>query len=169
MRNLVILILFFGIFGFGQQNDDNPSLVYEKFSAAYKSLNADLLLDCYTKDAVLLNLYDSSDPNSIKGAENIKKYFAKFFNRVKDNGQKLELSFKITNRESVGEIIYDNGYYKLTTIINDTVKRSGYGKLSAIMEFIDGGWKFKVDSNTNTDESEYINARGGSIPQPKAQ
>ncbi len=169
MKKIVVLAIFWGILGFGQQNDKNPNEVYEKFSLAYATLNADILLECYTTDAALLNLYDASNPNSIKSAEGIKDYFAKFFKRVKNDGKKIALSFKITDREIIGERVYDNGYYKLSTISNDTIERKGYGKLSTILLFTDGNWKFIVDSNTNTDESEYINADVGSIPQPKSK
>lgn len=148
---------------------EKPNQVYESFSRAYATLNADVLMDCYTADGTLLNLYDGSSPNSIKSALKIKEYFASFFQRLEGSGKTLKLTFKITDREQVDNVIYDNGYYMLSTISNNEVENSGYGKLSTIIEFVNGSWKFRVDSNTNTDKAEYDNAQVGSIPQPKAE
>ncbi|MBC29396.1 MAG: hypothetical protein CMH48_00985 [Muricauda sp.] len=166
MKNILMLFLVLGYLGFAQKRDSNPNAVYEKFSEAYATLDADILLDCYTDDAALLNLYDGSNPNSIKTAVKIKDYFAKFFGRFEGSGKKLKLSFKITDRETIGETVYDNGYYKLSVISNNQIERTSYGKLSTILKFKDGNWKFVVDSNSNTDEEEYNKAKVSSIMQP---
>jgi len=168
MRSILISVFLLTQILAAQQNE-SPNQVYEKFSEAYATLNADILLDCYTQDGTLLNLYDGSNPNSIKSAVKIKEYFAGFFQNLKGTGKSLQLAFKITDREKIDDVIYDNGYYMLSTIANNEVESSGYGKLSTILEFVDGSWRFRVDSNSNTDKSEYDNAEVGKIPQPKSK
>lgn len=167
MKNIALLLLLLAQFSVAQDDTTNPNRVYEKFSEAYATLDADILLDCYTEDGTLLNLYDGSNPNSIKSAAKIREYFAGFFQRIAGSGKSLELVFKITHRERVGNTIYDNGYYKLSTLADDMVESSGYGKLSTILELVDDSWRFRVDSNTNTDKMEFERAKTGSITQPK--
>ena len=140
---------------------------YEDFTLAYSTLDAEVLTTTYIDNAVLLNLYDNRQPNSIIGAEDIKQYFADFFKRLKENNQSLTLTFKIIDRTIKDSIIYDNGYYKLVSSGPDVPERISHGKLSTVLVRDEGRWKFKVDSNSNTDQKEYENAKAGSMPQPK--
>ncbi|WP_435622488.1 hypothetical protein [Flagellimonas sp.] len=150
-----------------QVEELDPNKSYEDFSLAYRTLDAEHLTHTYTANAALLNLYDTRDPNSILGAENIKEYFAGFFKRFKEGNQSLTLTFKIIDRQNRDGVIYDNGYYKLTISAPDTSDRVSHGKLSTVLVQDSGRWKFKIDSNTNTAQEEYENAKAGSMPQPK--
>ncbi|UJH67433.1 hypothetical protein [Allomuricauda sp. SCSIO 65647] len=163
LRVLCALLFSLTLNGFGQEQD--PDNLYIKYSHAYKALNADSLADCYVEGAVLLSLYDGSDPISIKGYEKIKAYFDSFFQQFRDNGHQLDLSFKITDRQKIGETVYDNGYYKLSILSEGNPVHIGYGKLSALIVMDDVNWKFSIDANTNTDEAEFAKVDAVSIPQ----
>lgn len=162
-----LLLMVISIRGFGQDNVPNPNATYENFSMAYKNLNAEILGQTYVNDGVLLNLYDSTEPNSVVGSNEIKIYFDRFFNTIKEKGQQLQLSFKLIDRKKEGSTIYDNGYYKLIILSNGKTEYTGHGKLSTILVLDDGSWKFKVDSNCNTTQEEFENAKAGSFLQPK--
>ena len=149
-----------------QEKETGPNAVYESFSIAYKALDAKILQAIYTTDGVLLNLYDSSPPNSIVGNKKISAYFSAFFKKSAESGQKLELEFKITSRQIVGNTIYDNGYYRRISKISNEPNRYGYGKLSTVLVYQENRWKFKIDSNTNTTQEEFDNAQLADIPQP---
>ncbi|MEL6918820.1 MAG: hypothetical protein AAFO99_13945, partial [Bacteroidota bacterium] len=82
-----VLAFFMVINSFGQEQRQNPNILYENFSKAYREKNAILLEELYMQDAVLLNLYDSSGPNSIQGKTAIKNYFSNFFKIAEKNGQ----------------------------------------------------------------------------------
>ncbi|WP_350285717.1 hypothetical protein [uncultured Croceitalea sp.] len=155
------LIMFFGFMGNtnAQTNEQHINRTYQLFCKAYHNLDANLLTSLYTKDAVLLNLYDSSDPNSVKGNERIASYFERFFNNVIGAGQELRLSFKIITREVNPKTICDNGYYQLTIISKDRPDQTSYGKLAAVLTLEENQWKFKIDANTNTDEKEFLTAK----------
>ncbi len=168
MKFSIVLVLYsaMSLSVFGQQEGLNPNRPYENFSKAYETLDSQILMDTYTENAALLNLYDSSNPNSIKGVVAIKNYFEEFFQRFKASGQKLSLSFKITDRQKIEEVIYDNGFYKLTISSTEEADHTGYGKLSTILVLDGENWKFSIDSNTNTTRDEFENAATGSILQP---
>ncbi len=150
-----------------QRTANTPNNIYENFSKAYLELDAGILEQLYVKDAVLLNLYDQSNPNSIHGNQTIQNYFSKFFKQVEKNGQTMRLVFKITNREDLGEKILDNGFYELTYFQPDGSETKTHGKLSTILKMEDALWKFMVDANTNTEEVEYRNADTNGVTQPK--
>ncbi|PRX54759.1 YybH family protein [Flagellimonas meridianipacifica] len=162
----IVCLVIFAFVGNAQEKELNPNTPYEDFSLAYATLDAATLSNVYTEDGVLLNLYDGSNPNSVKGVTNIKAYFEAFFSRSKETGQTLKLEFKITDRQKEENIIYDNGFYKLSSKLPNQPERVGYGKLSTVLVHDQGRWKFKVDSNTNTTKEEFENAEVGAIPQP---
>ncbi len=152
---------------YAQRTANTPNSIYENFSEAYHEMDANILEKLYVKDAVLLNLYDQSTPNSIHGNQTIQNYFSKFFEQVEKNGQTMRLVFKITNRKDLGKSILDNGFYELTYVQSDSSEIKTYGKLSTILILEEGLWKFKVDANTNTEETEYLQAKTDGMRQPK--
>jgi ketosteroid isomerase-like protein len=160
-----LLLLFAFSSTFGQNTEPIPNLLYENFVKAYDELDAEKLANLYTINAEALNLYDRSNPNSLKGKEDIKKYFAKFFQAIKDNNQKLQLTFKIIDRKKVGDNVLDNGFYRLEVLSPNKPSSFSFGKLSTVLELQDGVWKFKTDATTNTDFIEYENAGHKTIPE----
>ena len=169
MKPLLVLILIFSfsIHMAAQQSVNAINEPYEAFSKAYASLDVTHLADYYMEDAVLVNLYENDVPNSVKGATAIKDYFQSFFKKIKGSGQTLALTLKITDREKVNNRYFDNGYYKLTRTGPEQAVQIGYGKLSTVLIWDEGKWKFQVDANTNTTEMEYENAQADAIAQPK--
>lgn len=167
LRHALRLCLFLWVVqGYSQTPDHDPNRVYEAFALAYLDMNASNIDQLYVEDAVLLNLYDSSNPSSISGNKEIANYFSEMFARFGKTGQKLELTFKIIDRKKIEDTILDNGFYALTIHGDDQAKRVSYGKLSTILKLEQEGWKFMIDANSNTDESEYQNAEGNEIPRP---
>ncbi|MEM9075998.1 MAG: hypothetical protein AAGC43_03120 [Bacteroidota bacterium] len=163
----VLFLILLSANSHAQKETSEVNRPYEDFSLAYSKLDTEILTKTYTDDAVLLNLYDNRQPNSIIGAEDIKQYFAGFFKRLKESNQSLTLTFKIIKRTMKDNVIYDNGYYKLVSSGPDVPERTSHGKLSTVLVREEGRWKFKVDSNSNTDRKEYESAKEGFMPQPK--
>ena len=169
MKSLLVLVpfFFFSTTVVAQQSAKTINHPYEGFSKAYHTLDATILADQYVEDAVLVNLYQNGVPNSIKGAPAIKNYFQSFFEKIKRSDQTLELTFKITDREKVGNRYYDNGYYQLKVTGSEQTSRISYGKLSTVLIWDKGKWKFQVDANTNTTKAQYETAKTNTIPQPE--
>jgi pimeloyl-ACP methyl ester carboxylesterase len=163
-KTLIFILSIISITCGAQTIDENPDALYYKFTKAYDELNSIKLANLYIEDAEVLNLYDHSKPNSMKGRIEIENYFAKFFKSIQDNNQRIQLTFKIENRSKVDNIILDNGYYFLQTIRPNLPSYFSYGKFSTVLEIEDGMWKFKTDATTNTDFIVYENASVKTIP-----
>lgn len=156
-------ILLFTTLGITQQRD--PNLTYKLFTEAYDSLDAESLANLYSANAELLNLYDGSMPNSRIGRAEIFKYYSNFFENIRSQNQKLYLSFKIQKRDTVGNKILDNGFYKLEVLTPNKPSQFGFGKFSTILQYEDNSWKFKTDATTNVDFIEYENSDQKAIPE----
>lgn len=165
MKILNILISLSTILCSGQQSEANPDLLYENFTKTYDELNAEKITELYTDNAEVLNLYDGGNPNSIKGQQEIKKYFADFFQHCKKNNQKLLLTFKIIDRKKIGDDILDNGFYQLEFITPNQPSIFSFGKFSTVLKLVNGEWKFKTDATSNTEFMDYENAVSKTIPQ----
>ena len=160
---LISILLTFRCFG--QQTEQNPDLLYEKFAKGYDALNGDNITKLYTSNAELLNLYDKENPNSVKGQNNIQKYFQNFFQMYKTENKKIQITFKITDRKKVDEAILDNGFYRIGILAENKPSFYYYGKFSTVLEFDANVWKFRTDASTNTDFEEYENAVSKTIPE----
>lgn len=156
--------LFWAVAGYAQTTEHDPDRLYTDFARAYRDKDADQIDRLYTTEAVLLNLYDSSSPSSVRGNAEIAKFFGRMFERIEKNGQRLQLAFKIVDRKKMGSTILDNGFYILTVQGKDSVSSISYGKLAAVLNLDKEGWKFAVDANSNTDEQEFRQAQGMEIP-----
>ncbi len=165
MRIISLLFITLTIQCFGQQIQQNPDVLYENFTKAYDSLSSEALANLYLENAEVLNLYDGENSSSIKSKIEIEKYFKEFFERFKINNQKLKLTFKIANREKVGENVLDNGFYQLEFITPNKPSFFSFGKFSTVLELENGIWKFKTDATTNTDFIEYENSVASKIPE----
>lgn len=165
MRLLFFLLILLTSHCFGQQNEQNPDLIYEKFAQGYDELNAENIARLYTNNAEIINLYDKENPNSVKGQVEILKYFQNFILPYKKANKKIEITFKIVNRKKVDENILDNGFYRIGILTENKPTIYYFGKFSTILEFSDKVWKFRTDASNNTDFEEYENAISSTIPK----
>lgn len=165
MKFFTLLLLTFSISCFGQKSSPNPDQLYTDFTLAYDKLNSEDLAELYLESAVALNLYDGGPSSSIKGRVEIQKYFNDFFSRFKKNNQNLRLTFKIEDRQVIGNTILDNGFYKLEFLTPNRPSFLTFGKFSTELEIEDGKWKFKTDATTNTDFIEYENCLSPTLPE----
>lgn len=165
MKYLKFIFFLVVINGFSQNEikEPDPDILYKKFTEAYDELDADSISELYTHNASILNLYDSKNPNSINGTDNIKNYFRNFFNYFKKNNRKLQLTFKIINRKKRDNTFLDNGYYRLEILTTDKSNPVIFGKFSTVIVLENEKWKFSIDASTDSDFMEYENAGGGLI------
>lgn len=133
---------------------DQPVNVYRILSNIYSSKSMDEIKEAYSLNAVLINLYQKSEPHMIVGLEDINNYYANFFKGFAENGQNLELIFKIIDRRFVNEKLYDSGYYEL--IISDASGnvQKYHGKFNTILVQENGRWIIQNDATTDNIEAE---------------
>jgi len=117
--------------------------IYRRFSEAYKDLDPQAVTDLYTSDA----FYLSPGGEIKRGSEKILADFTGFFDSVKKEGRKLEISFRILDRRVSGKVAYDVGIFTLTNSASGGDPRTGSGKFVVVAQEEKGGvWKFHVDS-----------------------
>lgn len=117
--------------------------IYAKFSEAYNKLDAKMVTALYTDDA----LYLTPDSGIQRGRDVIFGNFDGFFNSIRENGGKLEISFNIVERRVTTNMGYDVGVYSLTSKGKSGATQTSKGKFVVIaLKMTNGRWKFQLDS-----------------------
>lgn len=117
--------------------------VYARFSQAYAELDPDMVANLYTRDA----LYLSPSRDIDRGRERIRKNFAGMFQRTRDAGESLRISFDRIDRRVSGDLAYEVGYYTLVRTSASGERKTSRGKFTVVLVRgkEDGTWRFKVD------------------------
>lgn len=162
MKKLAFLsavILTIAIAAAGQQKPDSKlrlesgvmphagiDAIYARFSEAYDKLDAKMVTGLYSEDA----LYLTPESGIQRGREVIFDNFNGFFNSTRENGGKLDISFKIVERRVEGRMGYDVGVYSLTSTGKGGATQTSRGKFVVIaLKMKNGRWKFQLDSYSN--------------------
>lgn len=151
----VSMLLLFTVPCAAQEPAWTPDSLYQRFTDAYARLDSHAVTNLYTPDAVLLNLYDGSAPNSLTGTEDILAYFGTFFRTIERNGQRMDLTFRVTDRQPVDDHYLDNGYYRLAYLRDGDDPIVTYGKFSTVVLPFASAYRFRVDATTNADREDY--------------
>ncbi|WP_109301871.1 hypothetical protein [Aquimarina sp. AU474] len=174
MQKTILLILSFisliGCSNESKQNNGNLrqyntetiksklSVPYTTFSEGYRSLDAEMISNSYTKDALLINVYNDAEPKSFKGRKSIYNFFSENLERAKKESLNIRITFKILHRQILDEGILDNGYYKLEISSPNQDINERYGKFSIVLTQKLDEWKFSVDTNASSTKKEYEEA-----------
>lgn len=116
--------------------------VYRRFSEGYKKLDAKSVAELYTETAAYL-----VPGREIQiGRPKIAESFNSFFDSVRQQDGKLEISFQILQRQVDKNIAYDVGIYTLTSFNNKGESRRSSGKFVVVAKREkDNVWRFQVD------------------------
>jgi uncharacterized protein (TIGR02246 family) len=116
---------------------------YERFAAAYATLDADRVAQLYTEDALMLPPGDEI----VRGRAAIRERYAQGFEDDRERGHTRRITFQLVERVESGNLRSDNGYY---TIIarNATGQehRSRHKFAKVWRRDNDGVWRIKSDS-----------------------
>ena len=147
---LLVLLCFSG-FVFGQSKDLtlDPGVkvhagidaVYAKFSRAYRELDHELVGGLYSNDAAYL----IPEQNILIGRDKITPTFKSFFDHVRNQKGKLEISFRIVQRRVSVDLGYDVGVYALTNYDSGGKGNTGQGKFVVVAVKDGDQWRFQVD------------------------
>jgi uncharacterized protein (TIGR02246 family) len=142
--------------------DEGLDAVYRRFSAAYRELDPEAVAALYTPDA----LYLSGGGSEIRrGREAIAEGFHRFFDGVRDEGGRLEISFRIVERQVAGELGFDVGYYRLVRHRADGESSEHAGKFCVVAERDAAGvWRFRVDGFSDAPVEAFAAAAGRALP-----
>ncbi|MFN0140774.1 MAG: YybH family protein [Pyrinomonadaceae bacterium] len=117
--------------------------IYAEFSEAYDKLDAKMVTDLYTDDA----LYLTPESGIQRGRDVIISNFKPFFDSIRNNGGKLDIAFHIVERRVSGNMGYDVGTFSLTSTGKSGATQTSKGKFVVIaLKMKNGRWKFQLDS-----------------------
>lgn len=116
--------------------------IYRRFSEGYKKLDPAAVANLYTETAAYLQPGGEIDIGRTKVLET----FTKFFDSTKQKNGRLEISFRIVQRQAVQDMAYDVGIYTLTSFRENGETRVSKGKFFVVAKpEKDGVWRFQVD------------------------
>lgn len=116
--------------------------IYRRFSEGYKKLDSAAVANLYTETAAYLQPGGEIDIGRTKVLET----FTKFFDSTRQKNGRLEISFRIVQREAEQKLAYDVGIYTLTSFREGGETRVSKGKFFVVAKpDKDGVWRFQVD------------------------
>jgi len=121
---------------------DGLDAIYRRFSEGYKKLDGAAVANLYTETAAYL-----APGNEIEiGRAKVSETFTKMFESVRQRNGRLEISFRIAQRQAEQSLAYDVGIYTLTSFNDKGEARTSKGKFFVVAKpEKDGVWRFQVD------------------------
>ena len=116
--------------------------VYRRFTEGYRKLDAAAVVNLYTETAAYLV---PGSPIRI-GRQKVSETFKGFFDSVKQQNGRLEISFRIVQRQVDKNLAYDVGVYTLTSFNRQGESGKDSGKFVVVAKREKGDvWRFQVD------------------------
>ncbi|MCL1144625.1 SgcJ/EcaC family oxidoreductase [Shewanella sp. 10N.261.52.F9] len=143
--------------------DDNEALnaVYNQFSDAFNELDASRMKSIYSEDACYIP--ESQGEGITMGRDKIVALYDTFFGKIKHKNAKIEVDFRVIERNIEGSSATDIGYYLIRfhpPIDNGEPSSEFAGKFVGVSKKKnDGKWYLTVDTNNRAEASFYYNAK----------
>ncbi len=116
--------------------------IYRRFSEGYKKLDAASVVNLYSESAAYL----VPGRNIQIGRQKVSEIFTGFFNSVKQQNGRLEISFRIVQRQVDKNLAYNVGIYTLTSFNQKGESKKDSGKFVVVAKREKGdSWRFQVD------------------------
>ena len=166
LKKVTTTLTFISIFCFSLLQvalaDDNDALnaVYGHFSNAFNELDATIMESIYSEDACYIP--ESQDQEITLGRDNIVALYETFFGKIKHKNAKIEVDFRVIERNIEGSSATDVGYYLIRfhpPIDNEEPSSEFAGKFVGVSKKkSDGKWYLTVDTNNRAEAAFYYNA-----------
>lgn len=121
--------------------------LYQQFSDAYQTLDVDLVANLYTEDAHYLPA--NPQQATMTNRSEIRESFVNYFEWAKNNGNDLNISFRIIKRSIDDSLAYDIGYYLIQSKAKSEEEFQEGGNVGKFVTAMglqnDGSWKFLLD------------------------
>ena len=123
---------------------------YQRFSAAYASLDADRVAALYTDDALML----PPGGDILRGRGAIRERYEDGFDDDRKRGHTRRITFELVERVEAGDLRSDYGYYTIIGKSPDDREHRSRGKFSKVWRRDkDGVWRIKSDSYSSAPAS----------------
>lgn len=117
--------------------------VYRKFGEGYRNLDPAQVAGLYTESAAYL----APGAEVQTGRRSILGTFTSFFDSTRTRNGKVEILFRIMQREVDTKLAYDVGIYTLVLIDPSGGRQRVSGKFVVVAKLQpDGTWRFQVDA-----------------------
>jgi len=116
---------------------------YQRFSAAYATLDADRVAQMYTEDALML----PPGGDILQGRAAIRGRYAPGFEADRDHRHTRRITFELVDRIESGDLRNDYGYYTIITRNAEGHEERSRGKFAKLWRRDrDGVWRIRSDS-----------------------
>jgi uncharacterized protein (TIGR02246 family) len=120
-----------------------PGEAYDRFAAAYATLDAERVSSLYTEDAFYLPPSD----DMVRGRDAIRDRYARAFDQSRKQGHTRRITFELMDRVVAGDVRNDIGYFTIITTDPDGHAERFRGKfLKVWRRGADGVWRIQADS-----------------------
>ncbi|WP_275660484.1 nuclear transport factor 2 family protein [Shewanella sp. Isolate13] len=158
----LVSTLYFSLIQVAFANDNDAlNAVYSHFSAAFNELDANIMKSIYSEDACYIP--EGQDEEITLGRDNIVALYETFFGKIKHKNAKIEVDFRVIERNIEGNSATDIGYYliRFHPPVDDGEPTSEFaGKFVGVSKKKrDGKWYLTVDTNNRAEASFYYNAK----------
>lgn len=121
---------------------DGLDAIYRRFSEGYKKLDGAAVANLYTETAAYL-----APGTEIEiGRAKVLATFTQMFDSVRKANGRMEISFRIAQRQAEQNFAYDVGIYTLTSFNGKGEAHTSKGKFLVVAKREkDGVWRFQVD------------------------
>ena len=156
----VCLCLTASSFAFANDNEALNEL-YTHFNDAFNELDVSRLQSIYSEDACYIP--ESQGQEITLGRENIVKLYETFFGKIKHKNAKIEVDFRVIERNIEGSSATDIGYYLIrfhpSVDAGEPVSEFAGKFVTVSKKKADGKWYLTVDTNNRAEASFYFNAK----------
>ncbi|MFT5789108.1 MAG: ketosteroid isomerase-like protein [Shewanella sp.] len=146
--------------------NDNEALneLYTHFNEAFNELDISRIHSIYSEDACYIP--ENQSEEITLGRDNIVELYKTFFGKIKNKKAKIEVDFRVIERNIEGTSATDIGYYLIRfhppVDAGEPVSEFA-GKFVTVSKKKDNGkWYLTVDTNNRAEASFYFNAKPSS-------
>ncbi|WOT06687.1 YybH family protein [Shewanella youngdeokensis] len=143
--------------------DDNEALnqFYNDFNQAYNTLDAAKLDQLYSENASYIS--DSQNEAITRGRDNITKLYETFFNKIKVKKARIEVDFRVIERNLNASNATDIGYYIIryhpSIDVGEPISEFAGKFVMVSHKKDDGKWYVTVDTNNRSKPEFYYDAK----------
>lgn len=144
-------------------SEDNKAInqLYTQFALAFNQLDAAIVENIYAEDACYVP--ESQSKGITMGRDNIIAVYKKFFSKIKNKEARIEVDFRVVERQMETNNATDVGYYLIrfhpAKDAEEPISEFAGKFVNVSRKNADGKWYLTVDTNNRSETPFYYNAK----------
>ncbi|AQS36310.1 hypothetical protein Sps_01128 [Shewanella psychrophila] len=145
------------------ESEDNKAInqLYTQFALAFNQLDAAIVENIYAEDACYVP--ENQSKGITMGRENIIAVYKKFFGKIKHKEARIEVDFRVVERQMESHNATDVGYYLIrfhpSEDAEEPISEFAGKFVNVSKKNADGKWYLTVDTNNRSETPFYYNAK----------